>query len=141
MHEMPAAQAGFRVLVADDDPLVRRLFALLLAHQGLLVEVAADGIEALERVADFAPDVVLTDLDMPRCGGDELCRRLKSSPATRHIAVIVVTGSTCAQGTLCAQGCEAVLTKPVRGQDVIDTVTRVGNRVSSLGGAPFLATA
>ena len=107
MHQMPAAQVRVRVLVADDDPLVQRLFALLLAHQGLIVEVAADGIEALERVADFAPHVVLTDLEMPRCGGDELCRRLKSSPATRHIAVIVVTGSPCDPGTLCAQGCEA----------------------------------
>jgi CheY-like chemotaxis protein len=89
---MATAEAGAcRVLVAEDDPANAHLFRQVLAAEGHDVRLAADGVEALERVAEWPPDLILLDLDMPRLSGYEVCRRVKQAPATRFIPVVIVT--------------------------------------------------
>ena len=79
-----------RILVVDDDVQGRQLLSLALAGLGQ-IQTAADGQEALDLIAQQAPDLVLTDVMMPRLSGLELCLRLKRDPVTRLIPVIVVT--------------------------------------------------
>ena len=81
-----------RVLVADDDEGIRRLFSKLLTHEGYIVEVAPDGPSALAAVARNQPDVMLLDVVMPGLGGFDVCRQLKRDPTTRLVPIILVTG-------------------------------------------------
>ena len=81
-----------RVLVADDTESIRALYQKLLATDGHEVIAVADGEAALLAVHEPHPDVVLLDVTMPRLDGLEVCRRLKSDPATRLTPVVLVTG-------------------------------------------------
>jgi putative two-component system response regulator len=83
-----------KILIVDDEEAVRCLFKETLVHLGYQALVAADGREALEILAEESPDVVLTDVKMPRMDGFELCHYLKSREETRGIPVVVVTGLT-----------------------------------------------
>src|SRR5579872_3873519 len=74
-----------RVLVVDDEELQRTALASMITLWGYTVETAADGMEAMEKIASFVPHVMVTDLMMPRMNGEELLKRLKAQgggPAT-----------------------------------------------------------
>ena len=85
-------QDAVRILFVDDDPIVREFAVVHLSTDKAEVALAGDGEEALERVAETAPDIVLLDLEMPRLDGFEVLARLRADPATRDLPVIVVTG-------------------------------------------------
>ncbi|CAM5711631.1 response regulator [Streptomyces aurantiogriseus] len=80
-----------RVLIADDQQMVRQGFTVLLnAHPGIeVIGQAVDGLDAVEKVAELSPDVVLMDIRMPELGGIEATRRITA--ATPHIKVLVLT--------------------------------------------------
>ena len=80
-----------RVLLVDDSVSVRKFVGQMLERAGFMVATAIDGVEALERLAEGPPSVVVTDLEMPRLNGYELIRDLKRRPATRDIPVVVLT--------------------------------------------------
>jgi CheY-like chemotaxis protein len=86
----PAA-AGALVLVCDDDALVADLLTHRLVGRGYRVSVAADGREALERIAEARPDAILLDAMMPVMDGYEVLRRLRADPATASIPIIMLT--------------------------------------------------
>jgi CheY-like chemotaxis protein len=81
-----------RLLFVDDDPILREFAQVNLASAAADVDVAADGIEALEALADRRYDLLLVDLDMPRMDGFELLAHLRADPATAHLPVVVETG-------------------------------------------------
>lgn len=80
-----------RVLVVDDDASLRTSLHVRLRMEGVEVSEAIDGIEALERVRDEIPDLVLTDVDMPRLDGFGLLKQIREHPEYRTIPVIVMT--------------------------------------------------
>ena len=80
-----------RVVIADDDPDIRRLVEMTVSNAGCDVTVASDGEEALERVRESMPDLVILDVLMPRMDGWEVARALKSDPATRDVPVMFLT--------------------------------------------------
>lgn len=80
-----------RVLVVEDDSGIREMLAALLRAEHYDVVTAGDGEEALERIYEQAPDLVITDVMMPRLSGFDLCRKLRAHRATRDIPVIVLT--------------------------------------------------
>src|SRR6266404_2244389 len=80
-----------RILVVDDNPIISQLLHQVLTQEGYEVRIASDGMEALACVPSYKPDLLLLDLSMPRLCGDEVCRRLKSDPATRLMQIIIVT--------------------------------------------------
>ena len=86
------AQRRTRIVVADDTDSIRALFQKLLSADGHEVITVEDGIEALAAVQRHQPDVVLLDVGMPGLDGIEVCRRLKSDPASRLTPVVLVTG-------------------------------------------------
>ncbi len=78
-----------RVLIVEDEANERTGLAELVSGWGYRTETAADGVEALDKVASFAPSIVITDVKMPRMGGMELVERL--SELSQSIAVVMVT--------------------------------------------------
>ncbi len=83
-----------RVLLVDDAPDTRVLLADLLRRRGYEVEESADGADALEKVANGLPDLVVTDALLPRRSGFEVCAEMKRSERTREIPVLMVTSIT-----------------------------------------------
>src|SRR5579859_5335330 len=71
-----------RVLVVDDDEVIRRLIAVNLQLEGFEVETAVDGQDCLDKVTDIDPDVITLDVMMPRLDGWETAVRLRRSPDT-----------------------------------------------------------
>lgn len=114
-----------RILIVDDDKqLTRYLVEFLSEHLNVVTEVAQNGFEAGQKVQKFKPDVVLLDLMMPGMSGIEVCRQLKSEPATKAIRVIAMTGVDSDEninGVLSA-GAEACLKKPLDIHDLRETV-------------------
>jgi adenylate cyclase len=103
------------ILAVDDTPQNLDLLARRLRSQGYEVAMAGDGEEALARVAELEPDLILLDIMMPRLDGIETVRRLKADAAHRHIPVILVTAKSDPRDVI--EGLDAggddYLTKPI----------------------------
>jgi two-component system, OmpR family, alkaline phosphatase synthesis response regulator PhoP len=79
------------VLIVDDNPQNVELLQAFLEALPVKIVTAADGIEALDKVKQHKPDLILLDIMMPRMSGFQVCRKLKSEPATRDIQILMVT--------------------------------------------------
>ncbi|NIH67134.1 ATP-binding protein [Modestobacter marinus] len=135
--ELPPAPAGATatVLVVDDNADMRTYLTRLLAPIWR-VRTCTDGEEALAAVAEEQPDVVLTDVMMPRVDGFELLRRLRADPATRAIPVIMLTARAGQEAAVegFTAGVDDYLAKPFRADELIARV-RVALQRGSGGSA------
>jgi two-component system alkaline phosphatase synthesis response regulator PhoP len=120
----PIDLANSTVLVVDDNEQNLELLVAYLEPLECRVEMAVDGVDALEKVAANTPDLILLDIMMPRMSGFECCRKLKSQPETRDIPVIMVTAlnelGDIERGV--ESGTDDFVTKPV---NRLELVTRV----------------
>lgn len=80
-----------KILIADDNQANCELLEAYLSGIDCDVAIAEDGQETLAKVESFQPDIILLDVMMPKLSGFEVCEKLKSSPATREIMVLMVT--------------------------------------------------
>ncbi|HEX9011552.1 MAG TPA: hybrid sensor histidine kinase/response regulator [Holophagaceae bacterium] len=85
------ADHGARILVVDDDPLSRKVVQTMLERGFYQVETAAGGLEALEKLPAFRPELVLLDIQMPDLDGLEVCRRIREQPGGDLLPVIFFT--------------------------------------------------
>jgi DNA-binding response OmpR family regulator len=83
-----------RVLLVDDDPAILRILGKSLEVDGYCVEQAVDGLDALRMIEERPPDFLITDWDMPRLNGLELCRRVRQLELPHYVYVLFVTGRT-----------------------------------------------
>ena len=124
-------QALGRVLVVDDDEVIRQLIAVNLQLEGFDVSTAVDGQDCLDKVQDIAPDVITLDVMMPRLDGWETAVQLRKAPETAHIKVVLITARAqevdINHGT--NVGADAYLTKPFDPGEMIRIVRE-------LAGAP-----
>lgn len=81
-----------KVLVVDNCPVILRLIESFLIKEGHTVLCAVDGLEAIEHLKGFRPDIIITDLVMPRIPGDTLCRVIRTIPELKKAIVIVLSG-------------------------------------------------
>ncbi|HEX5282260.1 MAG TPA: PleD family two-component system response regulator [Micropepsaceae bacterium] len=104
-----------RVLVVDDIPVNVRLLEAKLSAEYFHVQTASDGEEALAKIHDEPPDIVLLDVMMPGMDGFEVCRRMKQDPAFAHVPVVMVTalGQPADRIKGLDAGADDFLTKPV----------------------------
>jgi len=79
------------VLIVEDDPAQRRLLERLLTAGGWRVATAPDGAAGVRVAEADPPDIVVLDVMMPTLNGFQTCRQLKSTPATRHVPVVILT--------------------------------------------------
>jgi DNA-binding response OmpR family regulator/Fe2+ transport system protein FeoA len=123
----PERQAkGPVVLVVDDEPEIRQLVQKTLAAKGYEVVVAQDGADGLEKAERLVPDLVLLDAMLPKVHGFDVCRRIKASPRTRHVPVVMMTaifrGWRFAQDAKESYGAVDYIEKPFRLDDVVRRV-------------------
>jgi two-component system, cell cycle response regulator DivK len=116
-----------RVLVVDDYPDAREMYAEYLQYSGFDVIEATNGMEALARAADSAPDIILMDLSLPVMDGWEATKRLKADKTTAAIPIVALTGHALAgilEGAKKA-GCDAFVTKPCLPEDLVKEIRKV----------------
>ena len=116
-----------KVLVIDDDPVIVELLRVNFEIEGFEVISAGDGREGFERVRSDRPDLVLSDIMMPRYDGLQLLTQLKADPATRGLPVILLSAK--AQNAEVQQGLDLgaddYVTKPFDPLELIDRVNAV----------------
>lgn len=92
-ESLPSTATTRRILVVDDSRGIRHLLTRLLQNLGYQdVETACDGNEALAKVAEFEPDVVLLDIGLPEMDGFEVARRLRSAESSKRILIVAISG-------------------------------------------------
>jgi type II secretory ATPase GspE/PulE/Tfp pilus assembly ATPase PilB-like protein/CheY-like chemotaxis protein len=127
--EEPAANDGIRpggrgqgacVLLVEDEEQLRRVMKDLLQREGYRVAEARDGIQALDEVDRFAPDVIILDLNLPGLDGYGVLQQLRSRPATREIPVMVLTakGDEDNEVRVFELGADDFVTKPFRARSL-----------------------
>ncbi len=82
-----------RLLIVEDDQEMRQLVLYTFEDEGYEVSTAANGLEALEKVSQYSPDVILLDLNMPLMDGAALSAELKSNPLTKHLPLIAISAA------------------------------------------------
>ncbi len=114
--------SGYRLLVAEDDPAVRQALERALRFEGYLVDLACDGLDALDQIAAKKPDLVLLDVMMPRLSGVEACRRLRT--AGDHTAVLMLTARDALADRVAGldAGADDYLVKPFALQELLARV-------------------
>ena len=118
---------GRRVLVVDDSPVIRDLIAVNLELEGFAVELAEDGLAALEAVGLSRPDLVTLDVVMPRLDGFETAARLRADPDTADIPIVIVTARATAGDLARGEeiGVDGYLTKPFEPAELVALVNRL----------------
>ncbi|MGW2818438.1 response regulator [Streptomyces sp. NPDC001415] len=121
--------ASGRVLVVDDNKVIRQLIRVNLELEGFEVVTAADGAECLEVVHRVSPDVITLDVVMPRLDGLRTAARLRSDPRTSGLPVAII--SACTQyevETGLAAGVDAFLAKPFEPAELVRVVRQLLHR-------------
>jgi two-component system phosphate regulon response regulator PhoB len=122
------------ILLVEDDAALATMVRYNLESQGFRVEEAADGPEALLRIAETKPDLVLLDWMLPALSGIEVCRQIRRRPATRNLPVIMVTARTEDADTVRGLdvGADDYVTKPFSMEALLARIRALLRRASSL---------
>jgi chemosensory pili system protein ChpA (sensor histidine kinase/response regulator) len=134
--EVSAALQPPLVLVVDDSLTVRKITTRLLTREGFRVDSAKDGVDALERMHDLTPDVVLLDVEMPRMDGFELARVMRSDERLKSVPIIMITSRTADKHRNHALeiGVNVYLGKPYQEQQLLDAIAeQLGQEATVLG--------
>jgi CheY-like chemotaxis protein len=118
------------ILIVEDDVDLRRVWKLALSLEGFEVEEAGDGLEALRRLEERLPDLVLLDLGLPMLGGLSVQQEIAAHALTRSIPVVIVTASA---DDLSGLDVSCILRKPVNPDQLIHTVRQCLHAAASLG--------
>nr|WP_221348038.1 response regulator [Streptomyces sp. REN17] len=127
--------ASGRVLVVDDNKVIRQLIRVNLELEGIEVVTAADGVECLDVVHQVRPDVVTLDVVMPRLDGLRTAARLRADPRTRGLPLAVI--SACTQYEVDSGldvGVDAFLAKPFEPAELVALVRQLLERRTPYGG-------
>lgn len=118
--------SSYKILIADDNQANCELLEAYLVELECDVEIAVDGQDTLDKVASFQPDLILLDVMMPKLNGFEVCKKIKESPETKGIMILMVTALN-ELGDIeraVAAGTDDFLSKPVQ---KIELLKRIEN--------------
>ena len=118
------------ILLVEDHEMNRDMLSRRLRRKGFTVEEAVDGVQALEKIAELKPDIVLMDMSLPRMDGWEATKRVKSDDTTKHIPVIGLSAHAMSgdrQKGLNA-GCDDYDTKPIDFKRLLEKINQLLNR-------------
>lgn len=126
--------SGGRILVVDDEPQIRRIMRETLSAAGYEVDDARNGMEGLDKLRDFHPDLVLLDINMPEMGGVEVCKAIRR---TSNIAIIMLTVRKSDADKVAAldAGADDFVTKPFSTPELLARVRAALRRVPVTLGA------
>jgi CheY-like chemotaxis protein len=116
-----------RILIADDEPHVIRILKLALERAGYRVDSVPNGEAALARVLEHPPDALITDIQMPRMTGQELCHRIHEAQSERTFPILVMTSLVEREHRQWASSLPGVefLEKPLSSRRVVDLLGRL----------------
>ena len=117
------------VLLVEDDVESAKASKLILEHNGMSVKIAKDGGQAQSAFVMQKPDFVILDLILPGESGFEICDRLKHSDRTIPVLILTAIDSDDSRDLARRVGADEYLTKPVSGEELIDTIHRVAKNV------------
>ena len=115
MSAAPATAGPPLVMIVDDSLTVRKITSRMLTREGFAVVTAKDGVDALQLVAERAPDVILLDIEMPRMDGFEFAKTLKREAKYAHIPIIMITSANRREAP---QPCQGTWRRPLPRQTV-----------------------
>lgn len=123
---LPHSEASMRtVLIVDDEPSCSESLQLILLAQGYQVFVAGNGVDGLNSVETLAPELVILDFMMPLMNGAEVGRRLRGNLATRHIPIIISSGTSEDTVRQDFPGYDVFLRKPNNVDELLSAVRRL----------------
>ncbi len=113
-----------KILIADDEPNIVVSLEFLMKQKGYDVRTVGNGEDALRSVAEFAPDLVLLDVMMPRLSGYEVCQRMRENPAWAGVRIVMLSakGRDIEVSKGMAMGADAYVTKPFSTSDLMAQV-------------------
>jgi DNA-binding response OmpR family regulator len=111
-----------RVLVVDDEPMVRETLGQVLAEEGYVVDLAVDGASALASVRAAKPDAILLDLMMPGMNGRQFLQALRDEPGYRKVPVLIMTAVHGLNVNLATMGASEVVEKPFNVDELLNKV-------------------
>lgn len=115
-----------RLLVAEDDADIRFIVVRVLERAGHQVDAVADGVHGLAALRRARPDLLITDLDMPRLGGEEMCRRAAAEGILTDVPILIISGAMQPGDTRPIEiGAADVLLKPFVGDELLASVERL----------------
>ena len=123
--EVVAAKTGcFTILAVDDSPTIQKIISMSLTKYGHQVITAGNGLEALNRLKEIVPDVILSDITMPHMDGYQLCKMIRGNSVTRQIPVIMLSGKDGIFDKLRGKmvGATAYITKPFETDKLLQTI-------------------
>lgn len=112
------------ILVVERDPQVRELEQYFLEEAGYAVEFAEDGLAALEQASSLRPQILITEILVPKLDGLALCRRIKQAPSTSGIAVLIFS-ILMAEARAREAGADGFLRKPLAEKRLVETVRQL----------------
>lgn len=123
-----SALGSNKALVIDDDILVQQAMKMVLESEGYVIHIADNGRQALQEIADFAPDIVITDIVMPDMEGLELIRSIRK--VNLNIPILAISGMGPQQGGIYLQqaeklGANMVLSKPFKRDQLLGSIRQL----------------
>ncbi|HEX8703111.1 MAG TPA: response regulator [Myxococcaceae bacterium] len=117
----------FRILLVEDEPIIRELVSSMLSDGAVDVVCAADGLEGLKLAKSRAFHLILMDVVLPQMDGVTLCRILKKDPATARVPLYMLTGKgkRADMETATLAGADGYIHKPFRGTELMALVDRL----------------
>ncbi|MCC6333347.1 MAG: response regulator [Myxococcales bacterium] len=124
---MRGVATPFRILVVEDEPVIRELVRSLLSESDCQVEAAANGVEGLKLARTQSFDLILLDVVLPQMDGITVCRMLKADPATAKVPLHMLTAKAKKSDVEAAEraGADGYIHKPFRGAELLDLVTQL----------------
>ena len=123
-----------RILLADDDCLMTHVLRLKMEEAGYVVDTVRDGIEGLERVREFPPDMIITDLQMPGMDGYCFACALREDPATSSVPIVLLTGRghKLSKEQIASSGIVQVVPKPFSAREILSIVqSQIGTETAA----------
>ncbi len=113
-----------KILIVDDDESVRKYLKLILSGIFIDIEFAADGFEAGKKLIQYQPDLMILDLFMPNMNGFDVCKNIKTDPATKKIKIIILSGHGTNENKekAISLGADAFLRKPSSKNTILECV-------------------
>ena len=128
LHPANAPGQSQCVLLAEDDPALRRYLEIVLQRAGYQVVSAADGLEAMKFLLSSTVDVVVTDAVMPNLDGYELCRFMRSSKHLSRLPIILLSALDPRNAVHESEQVDVFLSKPVSPEDLLNRIVQLTNR-------------
>lgn len=114
--------SAHRILLVDDDTALLHVLRDALEHGGFVVATASDGLAALQEAKQFLPDLIISDVMMPKMSGFQLCRSIRASQELCDVPFVLATGKSNPRDRRYAEslGVSAMLAKPFKSQELVD---------------------